>query len=211
MTGTPMNASGMTFREFFERSSQEPIYVVLGVQGSGTNLLGRLLTRLFKFSVMRDRSMVFNAAARLGSSPGKADVEREIRAFEEAVSPSALRRKTSKHVIRKNKPLQGVIEELRRADIRSGADFARLIYTYRAFSLGASHIGIKSDDLWENLHQIDRVLPHRRVILLTRDFRDNLLSVAGKHFGPVEPLCAASYVKDQMVIYASEYRRSPSR
>ena len=198
------------FDEFLERSQSEPIYVILGVQGAGTNLLGRLLTKLFNFSVMRDRSAVFNAAARLGPSPARSDIEREIRAFESLVAPSTLRRKTSKSVLRKSKPLRGVVDELRKADIRSGADFARVIYLYRAYSLGATHVGIKSDDLWESLHLIDQVIPNRRTILLTRDFRDNLVSVGGKQFGPIEPLCAAQYVKKQLVHYTAEYKRAGS-
>jgi hypothetical protein len=157
---------------------------------------------------MRDRSAVFNAAARLGSNPTHADVEREIRRFKNMAWPSPWRRKLSKHIIQKNKPLRGLDAELVPSAIQSGADFARLIYTYRAWSLGASHIGIKSDDLWENIALIDQVLPNRRVILLTRDFRDNLLSVSGKGFGPIEPLCAAEYVKHQLDYYAPEFRRS---
>jgi hypothetical protein len=104
--------------------------------------------------------------------------------------------------------LQGLDAVLQSSAIRSGADFARLIYTYRAFSLGASRVGIKSDDLWESIHAIDHVIPNRRVILLTRDFRDNLVSVIGKRFGPIEPLCAAAYVKQQLAYYATEYRRA---
>jgi hypothetical protein len=198
------------FREYFEKSRQAPIYVILGVQGSGTNLLGRLLTKLFGFSVMRDRSAVFNAAARLGLRPTTQDVEREIERFKALVWPSSLRRKLSKHVMRKNKPMDGLAGELVATSIGSGADFARLIYTYRAFGLGASHIAIKSDDLWENIGRIDEVIPTRRIILLTRDFRDNLLSVGGKQFGPIEPVCAAKYVKNQLAFYAPEYRRAGS-
>lgn len=196
------------FQEYLDRSQNAPVYVVLGVQGSGTNLLGRLLTRLFGFSVMRDRSAVFNAAARLGPHPSVADVERQINAFKELVWPSALRRKLSKHVIHRSAPLQGLEAELVPSAIKSGADFARLIYTYRAFSLGASHIAIKSDDLWEHIDRIDEVIPNRRIIFLTRDFRDNLVSVGGKQFGPIEPLCAAKYVKNQLAYYAPEYRRA---
>ena len=59
--------------------------------------------------------------------------------------------------------------------------------------------------------RIDAVLPNRRLLLITRDFRDNLLSVAGKEFGPVEPLCAAQYVKKQIDRYAAEYRRTGNR
>ena len=87
-------------------------------------------------------------------------------------------------------------------------DSARHIYAYRAYSLGASHLAIKSDDLWQSIHAIDRVLPNRRIVLLTRDFRDNLLSVSGKRFGPIEPVCAAVYVKKQLAHYAAEYRRA---
>jgi hypothetical protein len=188
--------------------ADQPIYVILGVQGSGTNLLGRLLTRIFNFSVMRDRSMVFNAAARLGPAPTDEAVERAVQAFEHVVSPSALRRKLTKNVLKKAKPLQGVVEALRDSKPRSGAEFARLIYTYRAFSLGATGIGIKSDDLWQSVRHRDQVIPNRRVILLTRDFRDNLLSISGKRFGPIEPLCAARYVKNQLAFYTAEYRRA---
>ena len=196
------------FREYYERTRTEPIYIILGVQGSGTNLLSRLLARLFGFSVMRDRASVFNAAARLGAEPARSDIEREIQRFKRMVAPSPLRRKFSKHVILKSEPLRGVADALSSSPIASGADFARLIYTYRAFSLGADHIGLKSDDLWQSIHLIDRVIPERRVIMLTRDFRDNLLSISGKQFGPIEPVCAAQYVKNQLSYYAPEFRRS---
>jgi len=196
------------FREYFEASMNDPIYVILGVQGSGTNLLARLLTRLFGFSIMRDRASVFNAAGRLGPAPSPRDVEREIARFRKLVRPSRLRRMTSKYAIRNREPLEGIFSELVPSAVNSGADFARLIYAYRAYSLGASHAGIKSDDLWENIHLIDHVIPNRRVILLTRDFRDNLVSISGKRFGPIEPLRAAHYVKNQIGIYAREFRRA---
>jgi hypothetical protein len=157
---------------------------------------------------MRDRSAVYKAAARLGDAPSAEDVEREIRYFKNLVWPSVVRRKTSKYVIRRSSALQGLDAELQTSSIRSGADFARIIYAYRAFSLGASHIGIKSDDLWESIDTIDQVIPNRRVILLTRDFRDNLVSVTGKRFGPIEPVCAAAYVKQQFAHYAAEYRQA---
>lgn len=55
--------SSATFKEFFEAARERPVYVVLGVQGSGTNLLSRLLVRIFGFSVLQDRSMVFRAVS----------------------------------------------------------------------------------------------------------------------------------------------------
>jgi hypothetical protein len=196
------------FQRFLEETRDQPIYVILGVQGSGTNLLARILTRVFNFSVMRDRSAVFKAAVRLGATPPAQDVEREIRHFSRLIKPSALRRKTSKSVSRRGKPLPGLETDLQPSLVKSGADFARMIYSYRALSNGAAHIGIKSDDLWEEIQNIDAVIPNRRVILLTRDFRDNLVSISGKRFGPIEPVCAAEYVKRQLGHYAAEYRRA---
>src|SRR5688500_6013256 len=105
------------FKEILARSHDEPVFVILAVQGSGTNLLSRLLVRLFNFSVLHDRSIVFNAAARLGASPTTSAVEREIRRFEDVVGSSALRRKTRKEVLRKNKHFQGLDVELRRSPI----------------------------------------------------------------------------------------------
>jgi hypothetical protein len=54
---------------------------------------------------------------------------------------------------------------------------------------------------------LDRVLPNRRVVLLTRDFRDNVMSVVGKSFGPRMPAVAAEYVHSRFVHYEREYRR----
>jgi hypothetical protein len=202
--------AGSDFKQFLEQVKDEPVYVILGVQGSGTNLLAKLLSRLFSVSVVLDRSMVFNAAVRLGHAPPPSAVRQEIRRFEESIAPSALRRKIAKNIIRNNRLFDGVVAELEQSTIRSGSDFARLIYAYRAFSRGFTRIAIKSDDMWENLHRIDDVLPNRRVVFLTRDFRDNLVSITGKNFGPIEPLCAARYVKDQLALYATEYRRAGS-
>jgi hypothetical protein len=203
--------TGGTFREFMTHVEREPVYVILGVQGSGTNLLGRLLKRLFNFSVLRDRSLVFNAAVRMGPTPSASDIAREIDAFRGVLAASTLRRKTQKDVIRDNAPFQGLFDELRPDTVRSGADFARTIYAYRAYSLGTTRMAIKSDDLWEHIALIDQVIPNRRIIMLTRDFRDNLLSISGKLFGPVEPVMAARYVKNQLQHYAAEYRRSGPR
>jgi hypothetical protein len=69
-------------------------------------------------------------------------------------------------------------------------------------------MAIKSDDIWETIRHIDTVLPRRRVLLLTRDFRDNLLSVSNKDFGPVEPIVAARYVKERFAYYHEEYSRT---
>lgn len=198
-----------SFREFYETFRERPVYVILGVQGSGTNLLGRILTRVFGFSVLRDRAIVFNAAARLGTTPSAGDVAREIEVFRRLISPTVIGRLTGRKVVRQNAPFDGIFDELTPAAVHSGADYSRLIYAYRAYSTGAREMAIKSDDIWEHLDQIEIAIPNRRVILLTRDFRDNLASIAGKRFGPVEPICAAQYIKRQFVRYEREFRRDP--
>jgi hypothetical protein len=199
------------FPAFLERTRDEPVYVILGVQGSGTNLLSRLLRRIFGFSVLQDRSLVFNAAARLGRAPAPRAIDREIAWVRTNVFPSALRRKTSQYALSPKEPFAGLDEVLLPSAVRSGADLARLVYAYRAFSVGTTRMAIKSDDLWETIDAIDEVLPNRRIILITRDFRDNLVSICGKAFGPVEPLCAAHYVKERLARYAAEYRRAGDR
>lgn len=203
-----LSAAETRFEEYLAVTRDEPVYVILGAQGSGTNLLGRLLVRIFNFSLMRDRSLVFNAGARLGAAPSGNDIEREIRTVIRHIFPSALTRRTSKYAIRDNEAFAGLDQVLQPSAIRNGADLARLVYAYRAFSLGTTRMAIKSDDMWETIGAIDEVLPNRRIVLITRDFRDNLVSVGGKNFGPVEPLRAAQYVKERITRYAAEYRKA---
>jgi len=195
------------FKDYLERTGNEPVYVILGVQGSGTNFLGRILKRFFGFSLLRDRSMVFNAAARLGHAPTRHAIDREIRRFLARAFPSMIRRKTGR-VLGDYTAFPGIAAELRPELVGDGASFARLIYAYRAYCLGTSRMAIKSDDLWETIGAIDDVLPNRRTILITRDFRDNLVSVSDKSFGPIDPVRAAGYVKRRFGAYAAEFRRA---
>ena len=206
-----MNATARsTFQDFFAASKDWPVYVILGVQGSGTNLLRRFLVPAFNFSVLQDRSLIFNAAARLGSSPSAADIRRQFDFVKEAMFPSRVTSKYTQRLMpaRKTVPFRGMEEHFDPAMITSAADFARFFYAYRAFSMGTTLMAIKSDDLWEQIAAIDEVIPHRRVVLITRDFRDNLLSITGKPFGPIEPICAAEYVKERFVPYAAVYARA---
>lgn len=203
--------TGETFGAYADRVADEPVYVILGVQGSGTNLLSRILTRVFGFSVLRDRSMVFRLAAALGRSPSRSEVEQALGRLASRLFPSALDRKLRNDVIRRNEHFRGINEHFDPAAIQSGADFARFVYAYRAYSFGTERMAIKSDDLWEVIGSADVVLPERRVILLTRDFRDNLVSIAGKAFGPVEPVFAALYVKERFAHYHEEFRRAEDK
>ena len=206
-----MDPSGdPAFETFLEATKAEPIYVILGVQGSGTNLTGRFLKRFYRFSVVRDQSYLVQAASRLGPSPTADAVHREIRRFTALAFPSNVRRRTRRKISDYAK-FEGVIAELRPDRIRSGADFVRIIHAYRAYSLGTTRMAVKSDDLWAHMESLDSALPNRRILLITRDFRDNLVSITGKHFGPIEPLAAARYVKARFAHYLGEYRRSGSR
>src|SRR5688572_10429353 len=198
----------MPFRAFFETTKHEPIYVILGVQGSGTNLLRKVLLDVFNFSVIQDQSIVFNAAATLGSQPTVDEVQRQFDFVHSRVAPSTLTRKTQR-LVRGNASFDGIEQQFDPRQIKSGTEFARFVYAYGAYTRGTTLMAIKSDDLWEHIDQIDRVLPNRRIILLTRDFRDNLLSITKKDFGPVEPLVAAQYVKERFAHYEAEYRRTP--
>ena len=199
--------AGSSFPAFYAAVKGQPIYVILGVQGSGTNLLRSLLVRAFNFLIVQDQALIYNAALRAGQQPSAETVRREFEAIRSRLFPSALTRKTSRR-IKSNALYEGIETHFDPAKIASGADLAHFVYAYGAFSLGTSLMAIKSDDLWETIGQIDTVLPNRRIILLTRDFRDNLLSITKKDFGPIEPLVAARYVKDRFAFYDAEYRRT---
>lgn len=203
-----MQSSGDSgFETFLEATRAEPVYVILGVQGSGTNLLGKMLKRIYGFSLLRDQAYLVQAATRLGPEPTRDAVQREIKRFTGLAFPSTVRRRT-RRTINDYAKFEGVLAELRPERIRSGADFARIIQAYRAYALGTTRMAVKSDDLWMHMGSLDAGLPNRRIILITRDFRDNLVSITGKHFGPVEPLAAARYVKARFGHYLEEYRRA---
>lgn len=200
--------SAESWPDYASRTGHDPVYVILGVQGSGTNLLRSVLVRAFNFSVVQDQAIVFNAAARVGTNASAAVVRREFDFIRSRLFPKATALK-SRHRIKGNASFAGIDEHFDPAMIRSGADLARFVYAYGAFRLGTRLMAIKSDDLWRTIGEIDRVLPNRRIVLLTRDFRDNLLSITKKDFGPVEPLVAARYVKERFAYYDLEYRRTP--
>jgi hypothetical protein len=207
-----MDQTGVTgdisFSDFAKRVADEPVFVVLGVQGSGTNLLCRVLERAFNFSLIEDGSVISKAASRLGADPAPSQIRRSYQLIRSRLAPSFIVRKT-RRLIKSNADYEGLERHFDTAAIRSGADLARFVYAYGAFRLGTSRMAIKSDDIWEDLAHIADVLPRRRIILLTRDFRDNLLSVSKKDFGPIEPLNAAWYVKRQFACYEAQYRRTP--
>lgn len=184
------------------------MYVILGVQGSGTNMLARLLTRLFGFSVVQDQSLVVRAASMLPPSPSASDIARQFDAIASFMFPTVWTRKLRRRMFPRNERFDGIREHFAASTIRSPADLVSFVYAYRAFVRGERRLAVKSDDIWAYASALDRVLPNRRVILLTRDFRDNAVSITGKPFGPVEPLLAARFVKRRFACYQAEYNRA---
>lgn len=197
-----------SFVDFFAHVRRLPVFVVLGVQGSGTNLLRSLLVQGFRFCVVQDQSIVFNAAAPLGGAASAETVRRQFARISARLQPSEATRRTMK-VVKSNSDYTGIRDHLDAAAVRSAADLAQFIYAYGAFKLRTTRMAVKSDDLWEHIDAIDSVIPNRRIVLLTRDFRDNLLSITKKDFGPVEPLVAARYVHDRFAPYEREFNRTP--
>jgi hypothetical protein len=194
--------------EEFRATWREPVYVILGVQGSGTNLLRSILVGTFNFAVIQDQSLIYNAARAVSSSP--AAIQQQFDFICSRLFPSTIGRKLHRR-IKSNASFDGIRSEFETTKIRGAADLARFVYSYAAFSHGTRLVAIKSDDLWETIGDIDTVLPNRRIILLTRDFRDNLLSIVNKDFGPIEPVVAAHYVKQRFSHYEREYARTPER
>lgn len=199
------------FLDFYEQAKSQDVYVILGRQGSGTNLLARLMTAIFDFSVVQDRSLIFNAAVRVHRSPSRDVVRRELRKVHSALFPGELARRlrTGKAYFRQGKNYAGIEENLDRVDIRTAPEFAYFFYSYHAYHTGKSRLAIKSDDLWENFEFLDDVLPRRKSILLVRDCRDNVLSIMNKNFGPKDIYVGSHYVKKGLNIYAREYDARP--
>jgi hypothetical protein len=200
-------ASHESFARFFNYARRLPVYVILGVQGSGTNLLRSVLAAAFDFCVVQDQSIVFNAAAALGPSAPHPAVRRQFDRILAHLLPSTLRRKTAK-VVKANTNYAGIQDHLDASGIQSGAQLAQFVYAFGAFKRGTTLMAVKSDDLWEHIDAIDAVIPNRRLVLLTRDFRDNLLSITRKDFGPIEPLVAAQYVHDRFERYQRQFDRT---
>jgi len=196
-----------SFTAFFDRARHLPVYVVLGVQGSGTNLLRSILASAFRFCVVQDQSIVFNSAAPLGDMASPGAVRRQFDRIQSHLLPSAARRKTMK-IVKSNSDFTGIADHLESSRIESAADLARFVYAYGAYRKGTTRMAVKSDDLWEHIDRIDTVIPNRRIILLTRDFRDNLLSITRKNFGPIEPWVAARCVHDRFAVYEREFNRA---
>ena len=203
-------SSPEAFAAYFKANADDPVYVLLGVQGAGTNLLSRLLSRAFNLSVLHDQSLVVRVAGQLGKSPSAGDIERAFRSIRTAMFPGPLRRRLVKASVHKDDRLDGIDAYFRSVAPRTVDELARFVFAYCSFRTGHTGMAVKSDDLWEHISSLDRVLPNRRVVLLTRDFRDNVMSVIDKPFGPCHPALAAHYVGSRFAYYEREYQRLAS-
>jgi hypothetical protein len=194
------------FQDFFHSSRTKPIYVLLGVQGAGTNLLSRILARMFNISMLHDQSLVVHVAKQLGHRPTSLQVAAAYQALRASIVRSELQQKFNGSQASDREFLAGMDRCFAAAGISTAAGLASFVYAYRAFRLGATEVGIKSDDLWAHASALDHVLPKRRIILLTRDFRDHVVSAVHKRFGPVEPVAAAEWIQRRFRYYEREYQ-----
>ncbi|QEF99615.1 Sulfotransferase domain protein [Stieleria maiorica] len=211
MTSHPTDESP-NFDAYYERIKNEPTYIILGAQGSGTNFLSRILGRTLDFSVTLDRSLIVNAAANLCRDRSQSRAQVEAKRIVQSLFPGPIRKRLlSKRFFNKNRKYTGIEKHLRHAITDSPADFANFFYSYHAFVDGKSHKGIKSDDIWENIDLLHEIIPNYRVLLLIRDPRDNTISIMKKNFGPREIYNASRYVRNRMDHYISFADRDPQR
>jgi len=190
------------FQKYQETHRDDPAYAILGVQGAGTNLVSRLMRTMFDFSIVRDRCLIFDQAYDLTGNCTPATVRAKFNSTYNWLFPGQFRKRfLGKHYHHRNGPFEGIAEAFNAETIKTPADFAHFFYDYHAFTDGAAHKGLKSDDLWERMDRIDSLLPNRRYILLVRDFRDNALSIMNKDFGPKDIFAASEYVAHRFNIY----------
>ena len=201
-----------SFNTFYSQIKDQPTYMILGAQGSGTNMLARILASSLDFSVATDRSLIFNAAANLCHNRTVACGTKEAIRVVDSLFPGAVRRRLlPKRYYNQNKNYLGIREHLSNAFTDSPSDFANFFYSYHAFVTEKSQKAIKSDDIWENLDHLPEIIPNYRVLLLIRDPRDNAISIMNKNFGPCEIYHASLFVKKRMDAYVALADQSPER
>ena len=209
-TSTPVTPVG--FESFYEQIKDQPTFIVLGAQGSGTNLLSRILTRALDFSVTTDRSLIFNAAAKVCQDRTKERAMKEAKRVVYSLFPGPVRKRLlPKRYFNQNKNYNGIEEHLSNAFTDSPSEFANFFYSYHAFVISKLHKALKSDDIWENINLLPEIIPNYRVLLLIRDPRDNAISITNKNFGPCEIYHASHFVRKRMDAYIGLADRAPGR
>jgi len=200
------------FAPFYEKIKDLPTFMILGAQGSGTNMLARILASALDFSVTTDRSLIFNAAAKLCRDRSKERGTNEAHRVVDSLFPNPIRRRLlPKRYFNQNKNYVGIREHLSNAYTESPSEFANFFYSYHAFVTSKSHKGLKSDDIWENLDLLPEIIPNYRILLLIRDPRDNAISIMNKNFGPCEIYHASLFVRKRMDAYIALADKVPDR
>lgn len=200
----------LAFAEHRDVLRDQPTYVILGVQGSGTNLISRILSRAFGVSVVRDRSLVLGIAGRLSDQPSQSEVARAMDQVYRSLFPNSFQRRfLARQWFHQSANYSGIEKHLNPSAVTSPAEFADFFYDYHAYVAGRRHKAIKSDDCWQHLDRMSAVLPNRRYIYLVRDPRDNALSIMNKDFGPRTVYTAAQFVKRQLRAYSREVQEYP--
>ena len=200
------------FDSFYEQIKDQPTFIVLGAQGSGTNLLSRILTRALNFSVTKDRSLIFNAAANVCHDRTKERAVKEAKRVVSSLFPGPIRKRLlPRRYFNQNQNYIGIEEHLSKAFAGSPSEFANFFYSYHAFVIAKLHKAIKSDDIWENINLLPEIIPNYRVLLLVRDPRDNAISITNKNFGPCEIYHASRFVRQRMDAYIGLADRAPER
>ena len=198
------------FGSFYRQIQNQPTFMLLGVQGSGTNFLSRILRIALDVSVTVDRSLIFNAAANLSRDRSKQRATLEANRIVDSLFPGPVRKRLlPKRYYVQNKNYVGIREHLSNAYTDSPSEFADFFYSYHAFVNSKSHKALKSDDVWENIDLAREILPNYRVLLLIRDPRDNALSIMSKRFGPCEIYHASCYVRKRMNAYVALADKNP--
>ena len=196
------------FLEFFERSKQNDIFIILGSQGAGTNLLARFLGHVFDFSVVRDKALIFKSAIKVRKDNSRSNIQYQLKQVYDEIFPSRMGKVMYKE--HHGEPFVGIEAYFDKVNIATAKEFAYFFYAYSTYFSGKSHFAIKSDDIWEDISELGTIFEQRKIILLTRDFRDNVLSMINKNFGPKNAYAGSFYVKKRLNLYYREYLKNPT-
>ena len=205
------NTTANDFPEFRRSLLGQEIFIILGSQGSGTNLLCRILRRVFKFSVVQDRALILKSAIRVNKNPERSLIQREVDHVYRSLFPGSIRKRFDlNHYYHQGKNYKGIEKFLHDSEIRNAKEFVDFFYDYHAFIAGGRHKAIKSDDISELFDELnEEIFPKKKYLLLLRDPRDNALSIANKDFGPCHLYFASLFVKEKLLLHEQETQRDP--
>ena len=205
------NALANDFHSFRRSLQSQDLFIILGSQGSGTNLLCRILREIFKFSIVQDRSLIIDSAVKIHRKPVKSRIRSEINHVYRSFFPGSIRKRFNlKHYYHQAANYVGIEKYLDNSGITNAREFINFFYDYHAFMVGGKYRAIKSDDISTYFGQLDDdFFPPQKHILLVRDPRDNALSIVNKNFGPCVLYCASLYVKEKLLLHEREMQKKP--